>query len=400
MPPPTARPWKRPILKAIAHGANALRGHRRPSLEELQSIRNFLVLQYEKPLGSVVHATPFFQALRQSAPDASIVVAASAMAASVLGKNPAIDRCEVTPDPWNGFPRAMRSIRRLLTAMPTGPLCIVTLIGNQRTRVAMLSLLAADATRAGYTLAPELYDVPLNFQPERGQIEGNLDILRALGHRVNFCEPRIFFGQEDADYAADLLAALPGGVARPRIVYGTQNSGGQPNQWSAERFQQVIEALSEQTGADPIFVGTGKEAANIEQLRQPLRNSGISLAGRTTIPQLAAVFAQADLAISLDTGTFHVARAVGLPGVVIAPAWQSPLEWLPVDHPRYRVLRGPSIEKPGDGYWIAEVQVEQVIAAALPLLRESLESRTARGTRIDGALATPHNPRSASRTTI
>ncbi len=50
----------------------------------------------------------------------------------------------------------------------------------------MVSLLAGPGVRVGYTLAPELYDVPLIFHPERGQIEGNLDIVRSLGHDVPF----------------------------------------------------------------------------------------------------------------------------------------------------------------------------------------------------------------------
>ncbi|MHB1960032.1 MAG: glycosyltransferase family 9 protein [Acidobacteriaceae bacterium] len=74
-------------------------------------------------------------------------------------------------------------------------------------------------------------------------------------------------------------------------------------------------------------------------------DAGISLARKTAVATLAALLAQCDLIVSLDTGTFHVARAVGLPSVVIAPAWQSPLEWLPVASERYRVLRRPASPK-------------------------------------------------------
>nr|MBA2681300.1 glycosyltransferase family 9 protein [Ktedonobacteraceae bacterium] len=251
----------------------------------------------------------------------------------------------------------------------------------------LLTLGARNCVRAGYTLVPELYDIPLSFHPKRGQIEGNLDIVRRLGHDAPFSEPRIFFSQEDAEHATALLPDLAQNPDRPRIAFVTQNSGGQPNRWSDERFQQVITQLTQKTNAIPIFFGTSADASAINTLRQALSHTGVSLAGRTTIPQLAAALAQCDLVISLDTGTFHVARAVELPGVVIAPAWQSPLEWLPVDHPQYRVLRGPSIAAPPPDYWIEEVTVEQVINAATDMLNSFPPDAAARAARIRRSLA-------------
>lgn len=382
MPQSPNRLLKRTALRAIAGAADLLRGGR-ISASARGKIRNFLVLQFEAPLGSVVHATPLYEALKRAVPDAHVIVAASAMAASVLENNPYIDHCVVTPNPFKNFAASVRAVRWLAKTMPRGPRCAITTIGNQRTRLAILGLLAGPAARVGYTLAPELYDVALPFHPERGQIEGNLDILRSLGHDVVFCEPRVFFQQQDAERAAQWLESLAVGPDAPRIALVTQNSGGQRNQWNAERFQQAISGLSREAGALPVFLGTAKDAAAIDELRKSLPDQGISLAGKTTVPELAAVLAQCDLIVSLDTGTFHVARAVGLPGVVIAPAWQSPLEWLPVEHPSYRVLRGPSIDRPPANYWIEEIGAEQVVDAALDLLQKFPPAPSSRAARTD-----------------
>lgn len=360
-----------------------MRGGHTCSADELRQIRNFLVLQYESPLGSVVHATPLYEALKHAVPDGHITVAASPMAASVLEHNPTIDRCIVTSNPFEGFAASVREVRSLLETMPAGSRCIITTIGNQRTRLAMVSLLAGPGVRVGYTLALKLYDVPLIFHPERGQIEGNLDIVRSLGHDVTFCEPRVFFTQQDAEHATQWLEPLTAKPGMPRIAFVTQNSGGQRNQWSPVRFQQVISGLSHGLGATPVFVGTAKDTVAIDELRQSLPSAGISLAGKTTVAELAAVLAQCDLIVSLDTGTFHVARAVGLPGVVIAPAWQSPLEWLPVDSEHYRVLRGPALTNTPADYWIEEVSTEQVTDAALGLLEKFPPASSSRAARMD-----------------
>ena len=365
--PPRSR-WKRAAFRMMAHVVRLLHGGGRFSQAELAGIRNFLVLQYESPLGSVVHATPLLEALKRALPDCHITVAASTSAASVLHTSPYIDRCVVTPSPFKDFSGSVRAVRALLESTPAGARCVITSVGNQRTRLALHSILVGSAARIGYTLAPELYDLPLVFDPERGQIEGNLDIARSLGHPVPFYEPRVFVSRQDVAKSESWLASLQIDPAVPRIVFVTQNSGGQRNQWSPTRFQQVISGLSSATGAVPVFVGTGKDAVPIDNLRKDLTQKGISLAGKTTITELAALLAQCDLIVSLDTGTFHVARAVGLPGVVIAPAWQDSREWLPVDDPRYRVLRGPSLREIPPDYCIDEISVEQVCAAAQTLL--------------------------------
>jgi ADP-heptose:LPS heptosyltransferase len=370
MPQSAHLPWKNAVFQTIARVEHLLRGGRPSSAAELSQIRNFLVLQYESPLGSVIHATPLYEALKCALPEAHITVAASRMAAGVLEHSPFVDRCVVTPNPFENFARCVMAARGLLQTMPPGKRCVVTTIGNQRTRLAFLSVLAGSAVRVGYTLAPELFDVPLSFHPQRGQIEGNLDIVRRVGHDVPFYGPHVFFTRQDVETAAQWLASYAAHSGLPRIVFVTQNSGGQRNQWVTARFQQVISGLSRGLGAVPIFVGTAKDAAPIDDLRNDLPDTGISLAGKTTVATLAALLAQCDLIVSLDTGTFHVARAVGLPGVVIAPAWQSPLEWLPVASERYCVLRGPSIQEIPPTYCIEEVSVEEVCEAAQTLLEK------------------------------
>ena len=379
MPQPPPKLWKRTIFGAIALAEHALRGDNFLSQTNPQQIRNFLFLQYDAALGSVLHATPIFETLKCAEPDAHITVAASSIAASILNRNPYIDSCVVTPGPGENFNQALRAVRELLQSMPPGPGCIATTIGNRRPRIALLSLFAGKALHIGHTAAPELYDLPLTFHPERGQIEGNLDILRAMGHNVSFCEPQIFFTHRDADAAAEWLQLDP---LQPRIAFITQNSGAQRNRWRSDRFRNVIAQLTQTFHAAAIFPGTASELPAIEALRQSLSQPGISIAGKTTIPQLAAALAQCDLVVSLDTGAFHVARAVGLPAVVLAPAWQNPREWLPIDHPRYRVLRGLSIPTPPPGYYMEEISVEQVVGAATELLEQFPASTKARQARL------------------
>ena len=188
-------------FRFLARTENIFRQPEQPTSQSLKNIRNFLFLQFDTPLGSVVHATPLYEAIKAAMPDAYISVASSQMAASVLRHNPYIDQCKVTPNPSHNFLAAVSAVRALYKKLPSGPTCIITTTGNQRPRIAIAAMLAGEAIRAGYTLALPLYHVALDFRAEQPQIENNLDILRALGHPCAALEPRIFFNDEDAAFA-------------------------------------------------------------------------------------------------------------------------------------------------------------------------------------------------------
>ncbi len=389
--PPRSAKYK--AFRLLAAMERATRGRPTTSPETLCNLRNFLFLQAESPLGTAVHATPLFEALHRAMPDAHVTVAAGPMAASVLRYNPFIHRSVALPEPEESLTAAILAVRKLYRSLPPGPVCVATTTGNQQPRLAWLALLAGRATRIGYTLALPLYHVALDFRAERPQIENNLDLLRALGHEPQPTEPRVFFSREEMAAAARLLAPTQKDSQRVRLAVVTQCSPQQPKQWPAERFQFVLRTVSAATNALPIFLGTQSEAAAIESLRSPLQEPGISLAGKTdSIPLLAAVLAQCDGILSLDTGTLHVARAVGLPGVVLAPAWQPPAEWLPMNDPRYRILIGTPIAMPPQSYRMEETSVETVIHATLEMLAQFSPSEQVRQERLQKSMQATRQP--------
>jgi ADP-heptose:LPS heptosyltransferase len=112
-----------------------------------------------------------------------------------------------------------------------------------------------------------------------------------------------------------------------------------------------------------LFLGTAADAAIIDRIRALAGSSGVSLAGRTSIPQLAAVLCLCDLLVTLDTGTLHIGRATGLPSIVLGPSWQNPLEWLPLGLPNVRILRGPDQPTIPPNYRLDEITVTDVTAA-------------------------------------
>src|SRR5947207_10879852 len=146
-------------------------GRSRPGIDDLRSLRRFLFLEYEPALGSNVHAAPIFEALKRVLPDAVIMVAGGRMAFEVFRHNPFIDHLVETP--WRGASliRAVGSLRGHLKATGFVPEIVVTSISSRQRSAAVQAFLAGRAIRLGYTFAPELYDVPLCYEPQKSLID-------------------------------------------------------------------------------------------------------------------------------------------------------------------------------------------------------------------------------------
>jgi len=109
-----------------------------------------------------------------------------------------------------------------------------------------------------------------------------------------------------------------------------------------------------------VFAGTASESLAIETLRAGLSFPTATVAGQTSLLELSAILGLADVALTLDTGPMHLARAMRLPMVIIAPAWSPAVEWLPLNNPRARILKNLDLPTAPDDYLIDEVTVPEV----------------------------------------
>ncbi len=352
-------------IAALEQVANSGGVSRNGSLREID---NFLLLQYPSALGTAIHATPLVPALRRAIPGCRIVVAASGFAVDVFRNNPGIDRLIETPNPLKDLNGAVKALRRELPFRGT-TYATLTSSGNERTRVTMQALLSGASIRVGFTVVPQLHRRPLVFDRALSQIANNLRLVEALGHAPVHFEPEIFYSEADLAFAREALAHAGVQSGQPIAVFITQTSVTQRKSWRPERFQDAAEFLMARYGAHILFAGTAAESDAINQLRGGLSAPSTSVAGQTTLPQLAALMSLSTVGITLDTGPMHLGRAVGLPMVIIAPAWSPPIEWLPLGNESFRILKNASMAAPPPpDYIIDEVSVDEVTSALADLL--------------------------------
>lgn len=357
---------------------------------EPAQVRTVLILEYLLPLGCLVHMTPVFEAIKRSRPEIEIAVATRGLGLQVLRHSKFVDHLIETPDPIVALGPAVGGLRKQLRATGIQPDCVLTGASDQRTRISLMALLGTDAWRGGYTLKPWLYQRPLAYDQQLSLIRNNLRLAKLIGCDVEVMRPQLFFSKQDAATAKVLLHETnPDG--RPLLVVVTQNSGGQSTGWPRDRFVQVIDHAAQKFGCAVVYVGTAGDAPSIDAIRRGAGGVGTSIAGRTTVNVLAAVLASSDYAVTLDTGTMHVGRAVGVPMVVLGPSWQKPLEWMPLGVENVRILRGPDRVGVPDGYRLDEISALSVISALSELMAAYPVSPEQRNKRLDeGTSVTDH----------
>lgn len=106
--------------------------------------------------------------------------------------------------------------------------------------------------------------------------------------------------------------------------------------WPVERFGAVVDALVAR-GHHVVLTGSEAERALCQEVVGASAGGAEVVAGRTSVAQLAALVASADLLVANDTGVAHLATAFGIPSVVLfGPT--SPSEWGPPEGGPHRSL--------------------------------------------------------------
>ncbi|HTO90460.1 MAG TPA: lipopolysaccharide heptosyltransferase II [Candidatus Sulfotelmatobacter sp.] len=128
----------------------------------------------------------------------------------------------------------------------------------------------------------------------------------------------------------------PFAILAPGATYGPAK------RWPAERFVAVGRALTAR-GLAVRVCGVGAEREICESVASAIA-AARSLAGLTSLQQLARLCSGARLVVANDSGLAHLAAAVGAPTVVVfgstSSAWTAPLG------PKVRVVQRPPVCSP------------------------------------------------------
>ena len=167
------------------------------------------------------------------------------------------------------------------------------------------------------------------------------------------------------------------GIASPIVGVSPGAAFGSAKRWLPERFAESAVQLARELRATVAVFGTPEEAELGAQVARMIETQAIptvNVAGQTSLREFIDMAAACRLFLTNDSGSMHIASALGVPTVVVFGPTDEHATG-PAGH-SYAILREPvecapchRRECPIDHRCMTRVSAEEVTGAALKLLR-------------------------------
>ena len=296
-----------------------------------------LLLQLKR-IGDLILTTPAITALRRNYPDAHITLAVSKECAELIPAIPNVDRVLIAR-------RNMRDVAMVSSvAGKRFDYCIdftrndrsalLTLLSGARRRVASYRVREQSRTRA--RLYTDLVGVRVR---DMHTIDYNLALLEPLGVRAGSSAPQLELPRAARDKADSLRRDWK--ITRPYVILHP-GSARSEKLWEAARWARVIDHFGQDNEFHFILTSgpAAQEQTHIAAITHRTREKFIDLSGKTDLLTLAALVAQAQLLVTVDSAPVHFAASSHTPQVILfGPT--NPFHWRPIDSPAL-ILHGKS----------------------------------------------------------
>ena len=366
-----------------------------PSLEEVerfQKEKHLKILIYRfGQLGDTIVALPALWSLRHAFPEAHLTYLYSDHPGRGFVLPQEILPHEGLIDDWIAYvredPGKARNLYRSWKTLHARQFdVLVYLLPRLRTRLTIWRDLAffrstgiryVVGSKGFHSLPPRVAGQPLS------SVEHEADHLLqrlALSHLPTPANNRgnmdLKLTSEEKTAAEDWLRTRVPGYSSAFLLVGFGPGSKWPSKiWPAERFQELGRLLISQLSLLPIVFGGRGDGPLANQFIKHW-GKGVSAAGELGIRAAAATLAHCRLFVGNDTGTMHLAAAVGTPCVGIFSAQDWPGRWHPYG-PNHIVLRR-SVPCEGCGLEVCfkeglrclkEISVDDVLQACRTVLR-------------------------------
>jgi predicted lipopolysaccharide heptosyltransferase III len=299
-------------------------------------------------IGDVLLTTPAVRLVRRSFPQAHITIVVNQGTEDVFRHNPHVTRVlTVDRAGWCNQLRLRRALRKQKYE--------VSVDFASGDRAAWLSLLSGVPLRVGLATPKGLRRLIHNRQlPIPQPMIHAVDLYLALAREAFDVETtdkalELHTGTDDEQFAASLLEKqrLAG---RPFVALHV--GGRYPfNRWPLENWARLAEVLP----WPAVFVGGAQDVSDVNTVLAQTKARTVSLAGQTTVLQLAALLRQAAVFVGNDSGPMHIAAAMGTRVVALFGS-SDPVAWGPWGD-------GHVVIQCGSNQPMANIKVETVLAA-------------------------------------
>lgn len=309
-----------------------------------QDAMRILILQTTR-MGDVIQTTPLIRAVRNRYPDAQITVMIRQMGKAIIERNPDVNDTILYDENAMFLDLRSRDSERLLRAFQSTEDYIEMLRGrgfdlayncSHSLASAMLLKLAGIPKVVGAHMSDDWHFVIRGgwvtyfftsvFHREYNDL--NLcDITRrfvvdAAAPTATGCAGtprRLVFEVSDADRASVQTLLAEHRIGPDDFVACFQLGASEQNkQWPPHRFAELARRMHDQYHARIFLVGVASESVLGEAFQKAAPGLAAPLYGKTSVGQLGALLERAAVLVTNDTGTMHLAAAVGCPVALVS----------------------------------------------------------------------------------
>ncbi|MBX7210371.1 MAG: lipopolysaccharide heptosyltransferase II [Verrucomicrobiaceae bacterium] len=353
--------WKTPdpnfLLSSVRRGIVTPAGYDHARLQPFH-----LLVRSPNWLGDACMAFPAVRALKKGRPDLRLTILAPAKLRELWASLPEVDDI-IVKDAGDGVLTVARRIR------DKGVRYDAAILLTNSTRSTLELRLARIPRLVGYpgSLREKLLHQVVG---ELGKGRPPLHHARRYLHLAETCGAK---ADDPAVFATGSPVTDVGGPVRIALCAGAEY--GPAKRWPLERFAETANAISTaRPGIEWMLVGAPGEKEMGENLAARLTGRHVNLVGGTTLTQLIETLRQCRALLTNDTGTMHLAAALGVPTVAIFGSTE-PLLTGPLGG-RHAVIRhhvpcSPCFRREcpfGHYDCMTKVTPQQVARAVLPLV--------------------------------
>jgi ADP-heptose:LPS heptosyltransferase len=281
-------------------------------------------------IGDVIMTSPALRALRSHFPTAHLTLMASPAGALAAPLLPWIDEVLPYRTLWQDLgnlafdPTREWQLIQTLQQHQFDAALIFTSFSQSPHPPALLCALAGIPLRVGESKETDLGTLTHAISPlpeTIHQVDRNLGLLEGLGLKVS---DRHLSIQIPSDIHQQIQQALP----FPYLLLNPWTSCPSRN-YPADRFAQAALELSQHTGWPVVLTGVVGDRDRAVRLMDILGDRALNWVGKTNLIELAALVDQAQLVITNNTSTMHLADATQTPNVILFAGTEHQSQWIP-----------------------------------------------------------------------
>lgn len=290
---------------------------------------NILIVKMSA-IGDVIHTFPAVNALRDYFPDARITWLVEEAAADLVIGHPSVDHVIVSKRKrWmkslfsSSFPSAFMKILSFIRMLREIEYDMI-IDFQSLFKSGVMVMLARGKKKVGFDKGMEHAECShlfynLQIPPVSMEIHAlkrGLIMIQFLGVDTDKVEYRLPVTPEDRRAVHSLLKEN-GLISEEKIICINPQATWATKLWDNKKFADLSDRIQEHYDARIVFTGGAEDRPVINAIISRTNKACVNLAGLTTLKMLAALYEQAHVLVTTDTGPMHLGAASGTRVVAI-----------------------------------------------------------------------------------